>query len=173
MITRSLLLVMLTCVSLYAADRPNLIYILADDLGYGDLGCYGQKTLKTPNLDRMAREGVLFENCFVNGPVCVPSRKSVFSGLAVVPPGETREITLAYDLPPGALADEDGSLIYELIVQKQPGVKTRKTSVTLVPPMGYHVSASSSPYVVKESGWVSISLALMRDETIKVTFVED
>ena len=57
MIARILLLVMLTCVSLYAADRPNLIYILSDDLGYGDLGCYGQKTLKTPNLDRMAREG--------------------------------------------------------------------------------------------------------------------
>ena len=51
---RKLLLVLLTYGSLYAADRPNLIYILADDLGYGDLGCYGQKTFKTPNLYRMA-----------------------------------------------------------------------------------------------------------------------
>ena len=42
------------------ADQPNIIYILADDLGWGDLSCYGQKTLKTPNLDRLAKEGMRF-----------------------------------------------------------------------------------------------------------------
>ena len=107
------------------------------------------------------------------GKLSASHGKAVFSGLSVVPPGETREIALAYDLPAGPLADEDGSLVYELTVQKQPGVKTRKTSVTLVSPIGYHVSASSVPYVVQENGAVSISLTLMRDETISVTFVED
>ena len=107
------------------------------------------------------------------GKLSASPDKAVFSGLAVVPPGESREIALAYDLPAGFLVDEDGSLVYALTVQKQPGVKTRKTSVTLVPPVGYHVSASSVPYVVLENGLVSISLMLMRDETIGVTFVED
>ncbi|SVB15881.1 uncharacterized protein METZ01_LOCUS168735, partial [marine metagenome] len=72
---------MLTCVSLYAADRPNLIYILADDLGYGDLGCYGQKTLKTPNLDRMAREGMRFTRHYAGSTVCAPSRCVLMTGL--------------------------------------------------------------------------------------------
>jgi len=81
MIARILLLVMLTCVSLYAADRPNLIYILADDLGYGDLGCYGQKTLKTPNLDRMAREGMRFTRHYAGSTVCAPSRCVLMTGL--------------------------------------------------------------------------------------------
>jgi len=55
--------------------------ILADDLGYGDLGCYGQKMIKTPNLDRMAREGVRFTNFYAASPVCAPSRCSLITGL--------------------------------------------------------------------------------------------
>ena len=107
------------------------------------------------------------------GKLSASHEKAVFSGLAVVPAGETREIALAYDHPAGSLADEDGSLVYRLTVQKQPGVRTRKTSVALVPPSGYRVSASSVPYVVQEDGRVSISLSLVRDETIRVEFVED
>ena len=78
---RKLLLVLLTYGSLYAADRPNLIYILADDLGYGDLGCYGQKTLKTPNLDRMANEGMRFTRHYAGSTVCAPSRCVLMTGL--------------------------------------------------------------------------------------------
>ena len=78
---RKLLLVLLTYGSLYAADRPNLIYILADDLGYGDLGCYGQKTLKTPNLDRMASEGMRFTRHYAGSTVCAPSRCVLMTGL--------------------------------------------------------------------------------------------
>jgi arylsulfatase A-like enzyme len=55
--------------------------ILADDLGYGDLGSYGQKMIRTPNLDRMAREGVRFTNFYAASPVCAPSRCSLMTGL--------------------------------------------------------------------------------------------
>jgi arylsulfatase A len=50
--------------------RPNIIYILADDLGYGDLGCYGQKLIKTPNIDRLARTGMRFTDHYTGAPVC-------------------------------------------------------------------------------------------------------
>ena len=63
------------------AGRPNIVYIVADDLGYGDLGCYGQKDIRTPNLDRMAREGMLFTQHYSGSTVCAPSRSSLMTGL--------------------------------------------------------------------------------------------
>jgi arylsulfatase A-like enzyme len=60
---------------------PNIIFILCDDLGWGDLGCYGQKTLKTPNLDRLAEEGIRFSNFYSTSPVCSPARASIMTGL--------------------------------------------------------------------------------------------
>src|SRR5688572_24493200 len=64
-----------------AATRPpNIIFILADDLGYGDLGCYGQKQIRTPNLDRMAAEGVRFTQFYAGSTVCAPSRAVLMSG---------------------------------------------------------------------------------------------
>lgn len=62
------------------STKPNIILILADDLGYGDLGCYGQKTIQTPNLDRMAREGVRFTQFYAGAPVCAPSRNTLLTG---------------------------------------------------------------------------------------------
>jgi arylsulfatase A-like enzyme len=66
---------------LYAAepDRPNVIFILADDLGWGDLGCYGHPLIKTPNLDRLAKEGTQFTHFYVSGSVCSPSRCAFFT----------------------------------------------------------------------------------------------
>lgn len=64
-----------------ATPRPNIVYILADDMGYGDLSCYGQKRFKTPNLDRMAREGMLFTQHYAGCTVCAPSRCSLMTGL--------------------------------------------------------------------------------------------
>jgi arylsulfatase A-like enzyme len=61
--------------------KPNIIIILADDLGYGDLSCYGQKILKTPNLDRMAKEGVRFTDFYSGSTVCAPSRCALMTGL--------------------------------------------------------------------------------------------
>ena len=59
---------------------PNIIYILADDLGYGDLGCYGQKIIKTPNLDKMAKAGMLFTDHYAGSSVCAPSRAAFMTG---------------------------------------------------------------------------------------------
>ncbi|MBN1482588.1 DUF4976 domain-containing protein [candidate division KSB1 bacterium] len=61
--------------------RSNIIYILADDLGYGDLGCYGQKNIKTPNLDKMAAEGIRFTDHYAGSTVCAPSRCCLMTGL--------------------------------------------------------------------------------------------
>lgn len=60
--------------------KPNIIYILADDLGYGDLGCYGQKRIKTPNLDTMAAEGMRFTQHYAGSTVCAPSRCALMTG---------------------------------------------------------------------------------------------
>lgn len=60
--------------------RPNVIYIMADDLGYGDLGCYGQKTLLTPNIDKMSKEGVRFTQFYSGSTVCAPSRCALMTG---------------------------------------------------------------------------------------------
>jgi N-acetylgalactosamine-6-sulfatase len=69
--------------SLPAADpprKPNVVFILADDLGWGDLGCYGNRDTKTPNLDRLAAGGKLFTHFYVNGSVCSPSRCAFLTG---------------------------------------------------------------------------------------------
>ena len=63
------------------ARRPNIIVILADDLGYGDLGCYGQARIKTPNIDRLATQGTRFTQCYAGSTVCAPSRCSLMTGL--------------------------------------------------------------------------------------------
>ena len=63
-----------------AERRPNIIYIMTDDLGYGDLGCYGQKIVKTPNLDRMAAEGMRFTDHYSGHTVCRPSRLVLWTG---------------------------------------------------------------------------------------------
>jgi arylsulfatase len=60
--------------------KPNIIYILADDLGYGDLGCYGQKLIETPNIDRLAANGIRFTQHYSGAPVCAPSRCVLLTG---------------------------------------------------------------------------------------------
>src|SRR5689334_23480143 len=63
-----------------APARPNIIVILADDLGYGDLGCYGATKVKTPNVDRLAGEGVRFTDAYSTSATCTPSRYSLLTG---------------------------------------------------------------------------------------------
>lgn len=62
------------------ADQPNIIFIMADDLGYGDLGSYGQKIIKTPRLDQLATEGMRFTQFYAGCPVCAPSRSVLMTG---------------------------------------------------------------------------------------------
>lgn len=63
-----------------AGPRPNVLFILADDLGWGDLGCYGHPHIKTPNLDRLAGQGIQFTRGYVNSPVCSPTRAGFMTG---------------------------------------------------------------------------------------------
>lgn len=74
------ILQMVSSVSLRAGDRPNLILILADDLGYGDLGCFGQKQIQTPRLDQMAKEGMRWTQFYAGNTVCAPSRSVLMTG---------------------------------------------------------------------------------------------
>ena len=78
----ALLLALLTPLESLAAParQPNLIWIMADDLGYGDLGCYGQKVTVTPHLDRMASEGLRFTQFYAGATVCAPSRSVLMTG---------------------------------------------------------------------------------------------
>ncbi len=62
------------------SKKPNIIYILADDLGYGDLGCYGQETIQTPCIDKMAAEGMRFTQAYAGSTVCAPSRCCLMTG---------------------------------------------------------------------------------------------
>src|SRR6185295_3221024 len=62
------------------AAHPNILFILADDLGYGDLGCYGQKRIQTPNIDKLASQGIRFTQAYAGATVCAPSRCSLMTG---------------------------------------------------------------------------------------------
>ncbi len=66
--------------SAWAAEKPNIVYILADDLGYAELGCYGQEKIRTPHLDQLAAEGMLFTQHYCGAPVCAPSRCVLMTG---------------------------------------------------------------------------------------------
>ena len=62
------------------APKPNIVVLLCDDLGYGDLGCFGHPRIKTPEIDRLARDGVKLTSLYAGAPVCSPSRAALFSG---------------------------------------------------------------------------------------------
>jgi len=64
----------------YAQKRPNIIFIFIDDMGYSDLSCFGNKEIETPNIDRLAKEGMRFTNFYDNSPICSPSRVAAVTG---------------------------------------------------------------------------------------------
>src|ERR1700749_1127723 len=74
----------LLCLMLFlriSLPAQNIILIVADDLGYGDLGCYGQKKIHTPNIDALARSGMRFTSFYAGTAVCAPSRASLLTGM--------------------------------------------------------------------------------------------
>jgi arylsulfatase A-like enzyme len=79
------------------SHRPNIVFILADDLGYGDLECYGQTKIRTPNLDKLASEGIRFTSCYAGSTVCMPSRAALMLGL------DTGHLNLRGNVPHGTL----------------------------------------------------------------------
>ena len=62
------------------ARRPNIVFILADDMGYADVSCYGRRDLVTPNIDRMATHGMRFTQAYASSPVCTGSRVAIITG---------------------------------------------------------------------------------------------
>ncbi len=76
----ALLTICITCFPSYAKERLNVVFILADDLGWADVGCYGQTKIPTPNIDRLASEGIRFTQHYSGAPVCAPSRCVLMTG---------------------------------------------------------------------------------------------
>src|SRR5579884_3457783 len=64
----------------WAAEKPNIVFLLADDLGYGDLGCTGHPYAKTPHIDSLAKDGTLFKTFYDSGPTCCPTRTGLMTG---------------------------------------------------------------------------------------------
>ena len=81
-ITLVTILCILSCLSasLSASPRPNIVFLLADDMGYGDLACYGHPIIKSPNLDRLAKQGVRLTDCYAASSNCSPSRMAILTG---------------------------------------------------------------------------------------------
>jgi arylsulfatase A-like enzyme len=63
-----------------AADRPNILFILVDDMGWKDLACYGHELHETPNIDQLAADGMRFTNAYAACPICAPSRAAIMTG---------------------------------------------------------------------------------------------
>ncbi|WP_103190759.1 sulfatase [Formosa algae] len=87
-------------------NKPNIIIIMADDMGYGDLSCYGSTFINTPNLDRMAAEGIKFTDFHANGPVCSPTRAALLTGKYQQRVGIDGVVTAKHDRDKGLAPNE-------------------------------------------------------------------
>ena len=92
---------LLVCAFVHAANpaRPNIIFVLTDDFGWGDPGCYGGQFVPTPHLDRIAKEGIRFTQFYVTSPICSPSRTGN-SSFQSPRPSESSSVTTRDCSPP-------------------------------------------------------------------------
>ena len=67
-------------IPVFCAERPNIVVVFMDDMGWGDFSCFGNQHAKTPNIDQLANEGIRFEQFYVNSPICSPSRVAISTG---------------------------------------------------------------------------------------------
>lgn len=104
-----LILIIGSCPLTFAADapRPNIIILFADDLGYGDLGCYGHPSIRTPHLDRMAAEGLRFTDFYSAAEVCSPSRAALLTGRYPIRSGMCGDRRVLFPNSKGGLPDQE------------------------------------------------------------------
>lgn len=76
----AILLLFLSITLTTTSQQPNIIYIMTDDMGYADLSCYGSKKIVTPNIDKLASEGIMFLHAYAAAPVCTPTRVAFMTG---------------------------------------------------------------------------------------------
>ncbi|MAS76710.1 MAG: N-acetylgalactosamine-6-sulfatase, partial [Verrucomicrobiales bacterium] len=85
-LSRLLLVLIVFCLlgqsSMQGAKQPNILFVMADDLGWMDLACQGNKLVETPNIDRLAKQGMRFTSAYAAAPVCSPTRAAVLTGQA-------------------------------------------------------------------------------------------
>src|SRR5690349_20702823 len=77
----AVVLLLMGAISADAADRPNIVFLIADDLGYGDVGAFGQTKIRTPNIDQLAKEGMRLTQCYAGNAACAPSRCVLMTGM--------------------------------------------------------------------------------------------
>ncbi len=97
-------------------SKPNIVFIIADDLGYGDLGCYGQRQILTPNIDTLAEQGTRFTQVYAGSTVCAPSRCCLMTGL------HTGHARIRDNIPHGIFLQPDDLTVAEVL--KQAGYRT-------------------------------------------------
>ena len=138
----ALILLLGSCSGLMPIHRgaPNLVILLADDLGYGDLGCYGHPTIRTPNLDRMATEGVKFTQYYA-WCYCTPSRAALLTGRLPVEPA-----SIGYSVPgPPAESSRASS---PWATHSRPGAMRRSASASgtsgIIPSSCRHATGSTT-----------------------------
>jgi arylsulfatase A len=120
---RVLMIAIITCLSVCAisqSKQPNIIFLLADDLGYGDIGCYGQQKIETPNINQLAKEGLRATQFYSASPVCAPARTSFMTGLHT---GHTPVRGNKGFGPEGQTPLPDSSITFPMLLQ-QKGYKT-------------------------------------------------
>lgn len=135
-----------TQTSAVKSRKPNIIFIMADDLGYNDLGCYGQKNIQTPNIDHLAVEGILFTQCYAGSPICAPSRNVLMTGQHT---GHTR-IRGNFSKVGGALVLDNGS------PQRRVPLEPEDVTVAEVLKKGGYVTGMTGKWGLGEPGTTGV-----------------